>query len=193
MIAVVIALIAISGVNLNLFLTYSQKISEYGNKAMRIEKALADKVMLEHRMQDEIGADESELIRQRSMAANRLIIKDIFPWSRVFEVLETKVPKGIIVHGILPSDDYRTLVLEGEATSERKITFFLKRLEEWDVLRNSILTEFSIDTDTDKTFRQENPAVNFSIKSDLVIENIFTQQRFRGVAKSVMAQPGKTN
>ncbi|MBW1893561.1 MAG: hypothetical protein JRF40_03430 [Deltaproteobacteria bacterium] len=191
MAVVATALIVISAVNINLFFKYRGRISEYGNKALRIEKVFAEKNMLESRRIEEIGTERSEKILQRAIAANRLIVKDIFPWSRFFEIIETKVPNGIVIHSILPSDDHRSLILEGKATSERKITFFLKRLKEWDFLNNSILTEFSMETNANDRFNKKGSAISFSIKNDLLIENLFKQKQYRETIKSIMVQTEK--
>jgi len=185
------ALIVISAVNVNLFFKYSDRISEYGNKALRLEKIFAEKNMLENRIKDEIGTEKSEKILQRAIAANRLIVKDIFPWSRFFEIIETKVPNGIVIHSILPSDDYRSLIIEGKATSERKITFFLKRLAGWNFLKNIILTEFSMETNSNDKFNKEGSAVSFSIKNDLLIENLFKRKQYGEIIKSIMVQAEK--
>ncbi len=191
MAVVATALIVMSAVNVNLFFKYSDRISECGNKALRIEKVFAEKNILENRIKDEIGTEKSEKILYRAIAANRMIIQDIFPWSRFLEIIETKVPNGIVIHSIIPSDDYKNLIIEGKATSERKIAFFLKRLAEWDLLKNSILTEFSMETDSNDRFNKEGSAVSFSIKNDLLIENLFKQKQYVGIIKSIMVQAEK--
>jgi len=184
--AVAAAIVILSVVNTNLFLTNKGRISEYAIKSSSIEKK-----MLENKSNEEISTEESERIRHRAIFANQIIVKDVAPWSRFFERMETKVPSGIVIDSIIPSNDYQSLTIEGKARSEQKISFFMKRLKELDFLNNSILTEFSIETGANGKFKKEGADINFRIKSDLLIQNLFEQKSYNQTIKTIMAQPGK--
>jgi len=184
--AVAAAIVILSVVNTNLFLTNKGRISEYTIKSSSIEKK-----MLEHKSNEEISTEESERIRHRAIFANQIIVKDVAPWSRFFERMETKVPSGIVIDSIIPSSDYQSLTIEGKARSEQKISFFMKRLKELDFLNNSILTEFSIETGANGKFKKEGADISFRIKSDLLIQNLFEQKSYNQTVKTIMAQPEK--
>jgi type IV pilus assembly PilN-like protein len=184
--AVAAAIAILSIVNINLFLTNKGRISEYAIKSSSIEKK-----MLENKSKEEISTEKSEKILHRAILANQIIVKDVAPWSRFFERMETKVPSGIVIDSIIPSNDYQSLIIEGKARSEQKISFFMKRLKEFDFLNNSILTEFSIETGANGKFKKEEADISFRIKSDLLIQNLFEQKSYNQTIKMIMAQPEK--
>jgi len=180
--AVAIAIVLITALNVNLFLTHKNKISEYESKIGTIEEQMS-------KNEAAISTEELDKIRLRAISANQIIVKDGIPWSRFFEIVETKVPGGMFIERISPTNDYQTLIIEGKAKSERKITFFMKRLKEIEFLRNSILSEFSIGSDADGRFKKEGADISFRIKNDLLIENLFEQRNYRQTIKEIMAQP----
>lgn len=184
--AVAAAIVILSVVNINLFLTYKGRISEFVIKTSSIEKK-----MLENKSKEQISTEESIKIRHRAISANQIIVKDAAPWSRFFKIMETKVPSGIVIDSIIPSNDYQSLIIEGKAQSEQKISFFMKRLRELDFLNNSILTEFSIETDANGKFKEGEADISFRVKSDLLIQNLFEQKSYNQTIKTIMAQPEK--
>jgi hypothetical protein len=184
--AVAAAIVILSAVHIHLFLTYKNRISEYNIKISSI-----DKMMLEDSSKEDVSTEESERMLQCVISANQIIVKDVVPWSRFFEIMEKKVPNGMIIDRIIPSSDYQSLVIEGKAKSEHKITFFMKRLNELDFLNNSIMTEFSIEADANGKFKKEGADIHFRIKNDLLIENLFEQKNYSQTIKAIMAQPEK--
>lgn len=184
--AVAASIVILSVVNINFFLTNKGRISEYAIKTSSIEKKI-----FENKSKEEISTEESEKIRHRAIFANQIIVKDVAPWSRFFERMETNVPSGIVMDSIIPSNDYQSLIIGGKAKSEQKISFFMKRLKELDFLNNSILTEFSIKTGANGKFKKEGADISFRIKSDFLIQNLFEQKNYNQTIKTVMAQPEK--
>ena len=184
-ISVLVTCVAVmTAVNTSLYLSYRNQIGEFEKKTSRIEKS-----MEQNRSKTDISDEEWESLQHRVILANQIIVKDAVPWSRLFEVLETKVPSGMLIESVNLTNDYHTLILEGRVASERKITFFMERLKEVDFLSNSLLTEFSIGANDDGRFKKVGTNISFRVKSDLHIENLFEQKAYRQNIKETMALP----
>ena len=186
--ALVIIVAIMTALNTSLYLAYKSRIAEFEQKTVRIEKS-----MEEDSGKADISAEEWEIMQHRVIAANRIIIKDVIPWSRLFEVLEKTIPNGIVVESVNPTNDYRTLIIKGKADSERTIALFMNRLKEVECLNNSLLTEFSIGADGGGRFTKAGTNISFRIKSDLRVENLFDQTAFRQTIRETMALPEAKN
>ena len=85
--ALVIFVALMTVLNTSLYLSYRKQISEFEKKTSRIEKN-----MEQNMSKTDINDEEWESLQQRAISANQIIVKDAVPWSRLFDVLETKVP-----------------------------------------------------------------------------------------------------
>jgi len=182
--ALVIIVAIMTALNTSLYLAYKSRIAEFEQKTARIEKS-----MEKDSGKTDISAEEWEHMQRRVISANRIIVKNVIPWSRLFEVLEKNIPNGILIESVNPTNDYRTLIIEGKADSERMIALFMNRLKEVEFLNDSLLTEFSIGADDGGRFTKAGTNISFRVKSDLLVENLFEQTAFRQTIKETMALP----
>ena len=88
---------------------------------------------------------EKKVLKNNADFANRLIASDIFPWNQFLNMLERKVPNELILSKIAPADNYSKLIISGYAGSARKVTFFMKRLKDWDVTQQSTLLRLHVE------------------------------------------------
>lgn len=186
--ALAVAIAIMTVLNTSLYLSYKHQIGEFEQKTSRIEKSIQ-----QDSGKTDISAEEWETALGRIISANRIIVKDVIPWSRLFEVLEKIIPDGIFIESVNPTNDYRTLIIQGKAASEQKISLFMKRLKEVEFLTNSLLAEFSIGTDDGGRFKREGANIGFRLKSDLLVENLFEQKAYRPSIKETMAPPEANN
>jgi hypothetical protein len=186
--ALVVTIAIMTALNTSLYLTYNRQIGEFEQKTSRVEKSIQ-----KDSGKTDISAEEWETTQRRIISANRIIIKDVIPWSRLFEVLEKNIPDGIFIESVKPTNDFRTVIIQGKATSERKISLFMKRLKEVEFLKNSLLAEFSIGADDGGRFKKEGANIGFRLKSDLLVENLFEQKAYRPTIKETMALPEAKN
>jgi hypothetical protein len=186
--ALLLAVAIMTALNTSLYFAYKNQIVEFEQKTSRIEKSMekdSDKT--------DISAEEWEIMQHRIISANRIIVKDVIPWSRLFDVLEKNIPDGILIESVNPANDYRTLIIKGKADSEPTIAFFMNRLKEVEFLNNSLLTEFSIGADDGGRFTKLGTNISFRVKSDLLVENLFEEKAYRQTIKETMALPEAKN
>ncbi len=74
---------------------------------------------------------------------NSLITRDVFPWDKFLDKLETNTPESITVTDFSLSDNFSKLVLNGNTKSSEDISLFLKRLEKTYLFKNTILSKLN--------------------------------------------------
>jgi len=91
-----------------------------------------------------LSETEINLLKEKSAQVNRIILEDIFPWSGLLDLLETAMPESMVVSHLATSDDLSQLTLNGYVASTRELSLFLKKLNEADIFKNSILSAISV-------------------------------------------------
>lgn len=154
------------------FFRNQENILETKNRLLSAQKELTKRASAEQGL----GADretEKELQQMRLAMVKRIVSQDIFPWDRFFEMFERMVPDGLYLSKMEPSAAFDHLTLTGGALSPRKVSFFLKRLEESDVFHNSVLQDITIKPAAAMSGGQPAPdeaVIRFAIETDLRLE-----------------------
>ena len=170
---IAIVLSIISAFNVRLYTKSRDEKSKYETKISMLNKRLNNgrQAQLE---KIEFGEEEKKTLRNKVDFANRLIASDVFPWNQFLDMLERKIPNDLILNKIAPNDNYSKLTISGYAGSTRKVTFLLKRLEDWDVIKQSTLLKLQVEQDgSQENVRGIVPKIEFEIESDLRPDKLF--------------------
>jgi Tfp pilus assembly protein PilN len=169
-----VVLLLISGLNVNLFRVYNFTIAEAHSKILRLENQLAKKQRIHEKIKSQFGTDTINIIKENAAFVNRVIALDVFPWNSLLYNLEKQVPEGLTLKSISPSDNFNKLRLKGRTDSMNNITFFLKKLDESELLHQGVLLQFSVD-ESNKTVEHKNndPEIHFEIETSLRMDRLF--------------------
>ncbi len=175
-------ILIVSVINSHLFVRNSGKILDYNEKIARIERILKNKAAKKKRK--EFGKKELLIAGQRTVLLNRLIAKDVFPWNRLLEMLENKVPDGLTIQSFTPSNDFGSFIVKGRAVSAHKVSSFLKQLQEWDLSKQNTLLALSIESKSSLNNSGEKKfSMQFTIESKLKIDDLFVDAQFGGIGR----------
>ena len=170
-----IVLLIISAYNVRLYAKSRSDKSNYEKKISQLNKKLQNgrQTQLE---KIEFGEEEKKTLKNNADFANRLIASDIFPWNQFLDMLERKIPNDLILNKIAPNDSYSKLTISGYAGSTRKVTFLLKRLQDWDVTQHSTLLKLQVEQDGSQgDIRGVVPKIEFEIESTLRPDQLFLE------------------
>ena len=91
-----------------------------------------------------LSATEINIIKDKSAFVNRIILEDIFTWTGMLDLLETTMPKTMILNHLATSDNLNELTLKGRVASTHELSLFLKKINAADLFKNSILSAISV-------------------------------------------------
>lgn len=171
-----ILILLISVTLMHRFFGNAEQLRQYNAKLMRVTR-LADDKDKANIGQDELTKKRKQLIDRRVREVNTMIARDIFPWGRLLEVVERSMPEGLHLDSFVASEDYRKLTLKGRAVAARKVSFFLKRLDDSRLLADNVLLSLKlVKTGADS-------GLQFTIESKMDLNHIFSAPHYRGIAK----------
>ena len=99
-------------------------------------------------------------------------------------MIERKVPNGLVLTEIVPSDNNKKLVLAGLASSTRKITFFMKRLKGWNVIEDTLLLNLNLNKKDSPINGEGKPqGIEFRIENTLRIDKLFAEAGLMNMGK----------
>jgi len=93
-----------------------------------------------------LSTTEIEILKDKSELVNQIILEDIFTWTGLLDLLETTMPKSMIVSLMTASDNLSKLTLKGRVASTHELGLFLKKINTTDLFENSILSAISVAT-----------------------------------------------
>lgn len=146
---------------------------------VRIERARQQAAMTKQQQQQQAQAKSADQrkLRQLSVrigAVNSLIARDAFPWNRFLDQLERMVPEGLRIETLLLGDQYDRLTMTGRADAAHKITFFLRRLEEWRLIRTIVIRGLGLPPSTvSGAAAGSEGELWFKVESEIAVENLF--------------------
>lgn len=169
-----IIVLVISTYNVHLFAKGRHEKAKYEKEISLSNKKWQDKRQFQ-REKIEIGEEEKKVLISHANFTNRLIASDIFPWNQFLNMLERKVPNELALSKIAPTDNYSRLIISGYAGSTRKVTFFMKRLKDWNVIQHSTLLKLHVEQDgSQDDVRGVVPKIEFEIESTLRTDKLFS-------------------
>ena len=134
---------------------------------------------------DAAAADE---LQKRIYNINYLIALDIFPWVTIMDELERAIPPQVILDRFLPSQDLKTIRINGRTPSVEPITRFQEALGKSNLFQSVVIENMD--------FGPERPAANgseasggmhFEMIGRLNLETVFPEDQFGGLWMTLAA------
>ena len=179
---VAIVVLLVSGLNFNFFRIYKSTIAENHAKILRLENKLAIKKSVHEKIKSRFGKDKISIIKKNAAFFNRAIALDVFPWNSLLYNLEMQIPEGLTLNSISPSDNFNKLKLKGRTDSMNNITYFLKKLDESELLHQGVLLQFSVDESNQALKHKKNiPEIQFEIEISLIMDKLFPKNIYHNL------------
>lgn len=193
MIVSIIVVLIISAYNFHLYNLGQRDIYTYKEKIAKSEIEWKKQQDRQNKNNIKISEEEKKILRSHADFVNRLIATDIFPWNQLLSMIERKVPNGLVLTEIVPSDNYRKLVLAGLASSTRKITFFMKRLKGWKVIQETVLLNLNLrKKDLSINAEGKKQDIEFRIESTLRVDRLFAETGYGNMGKTFINSAEKS-
>ena len=169
--------LSLSGLTLYRYVDYRKTLKTYSVKIERTRELVSQKKREKMELQQKPSKEEIRRLSAKIAAANALIARDAFPWNRLLDQLERKLPEGLLIETFSLSDNYDKLIMTGRADAAHKITFFLRRLEEWALIRTTIIRDLGLKpiTVADMTNMQEGD-IKFTLECKVSIEKLLNSR-----------------
>lgn len=192
MVVSIIFILILSVYNFHLFNVSQRDIYTYKEKIAKAEKEWKKQQEVQNKNKIKINEEEKTILKSHADFVNGLIATDIFPWNQLLNMIERKVPNGLVLTEIVPSDNYKKLVLAGLASSTRKITFFMKRLKGWNVIEETVLLNLSLNKKDSPLNAEGKPqGIDFRIENTLRIDQLFAEAGFSNLGKTFIGSSEK--
>jgi Tfp pilus assembly protein PilN len=163
-----------------------KEIRSYNGKIKRLEKQLSNRKQTREKILKRLKGEEMQTIREGANLVNRIITKDVFPWDRLLDAIETGMPKGMILKDIKVTDDFNKLILTGFAETPKSIAQLLKNLRESGLFKKSLLTKLSVGEE--KPDAHPNPkqaGVFFEVENSLIPEKLFVGKTSENLSEDI--------
>jgi hypothetical protein len=160
-----IFVLMISAFNLQRSFRYQNEIFDYEGKIKRLDQMLVKRQPIGGENVRPVGKEALKEMEEAVLHVNRLIAADLFPWGRVFDLLEKEIPDPVALHGFLPSEDFSRLTLRGQSRSMADVSLFLGRLESSRLFERAVLAKLTVpegklEPQTEKLFFEINAFLN---------------------------------
>lgn len=140
----------------------------------RARKQAARKTQEQRELTEISDPGKLRKLSARIAAVNFLIARDAFPWNRFLDQLERKLPEGLRIETLLLGDQYDRLTISGRADAAHKITFFLRRLEEWELIRTIVIQGLGLPPSTVSGDADGSEGeIWFKVESEIAVANLF--------------------
>lgn len=127
-------------------------------------------------------AEATAALQKRSRHANYLIALDIFPWMTILDELEKAIPPQVVLDRFLPSQDLKTLRVNGHTPSVEPITRFQEALAKSDLIQSVVIEnlDFGAESPTGNG-AAGNPAMHFEMICGLNLAAVFPEAKYGGL------------
>lgn len=119
---------------------------------------------------------------------NQVILKDVFPWTRVLGAFETALPTEVYFDAFEPTDGFGVVALRGHARSMSEVSAYLKDKESEEIFQKIDLLK--IDVDSESTAAINRLPVRFEIESLLDFKALLPEAAY-GRLWRLAAKPEK--
>lgn len=122
-----------------------------------------------------MNREEKEAVFRETRLINRIIFKDVFPWTNLLDQLEENIPESVVLDKFELTDDFDRLKLTGHSDTMADISLLLTKFENWTLFHKNILTTLSVESENNGKL----PAViRFSIEARLNLETLFNPEDY---------------
>jgi Tfp pilus assembly protein PilN len=187
--ALVIIALFLAGIalfNLNRGSYYREEIRSYNDKIKRLEKQLSKRKKTREKILKKLKGEEMQIIREGAKRVNRIIVKDVFPWDRLLDAIETDIPEGMILRDIKVSDDFNKVFLSGFAKTPKNISKMLGNMEKTDIFGKSLLTKLSVGKEKVGAHpNSKQGGVFFEVENSLILEKLFGGKEYEHFSEDI--------
>ena len=169
-----IILLLMSWLTVKLSYHYQNTIFEYETRIQHLEQKEVKRQKIKEESKQKLAEGEAASIQKDIDFVNDLIIKDIFPWGRLLNTLEVKMPNGVILENFTTSKDFTKVQLKGSAELMKNIGLFLTNLDEALIYRDNRLINLSIDQEDIPQDDMDNTSmpIKYEIESTIDLEQL---------------------
>lgn len=170
----VIFLLLISAYNFHAQKNLNYRLNEYLEKIKNLEQSIAAKEKILESQKMEVGEKEIEFTKKYTHLINLLIIQDIFPWDRILDIFEKKMPENIFLEKLSADNNFSKIILKGYAMSMGDVSIFLKEIESADLIKKIVLQKINVEQDQAvNNINSQKPPIHFEIESTLQYQKLF--------------------
>ncbi|MBL0732144.1 MAG: PilN domain-containing protein [Desulfosarcina sp.] len=161
-----VILLLISALNIHSAVQYHTDVLNYKEKITRLTQNPKTRKLRDDEIKSRPGEQEYEKIKKNALFVNRLITLDIFPWDKLLDTLEQSVPESMTLNSVIPSNDFKKIIIKGRAGKMQNITHLLKRLEKSAILQKSSLLQICVaESNPDNISAEKAPGINFEMET----------------------------
>ncbi len=180
----IISILLIITISIFLYKYYNNKtvISNYQNKIIQIrEKNLQKAKEKKTSSTVSISKEEIKKIYSKRDFINKLVIYDQFPWASCFNMLESIIPKGILLSKFTHSNKMDSLFIAGHAKSSALLYQLLQ-----DLYTSEIVKKYYIEKVIIVNKGQNNQVgLKFNLKIDINVLSFFNEQYRKTIKKLI--------
>jgi Tfp pilus assembly protein PilN len=177
----IISILLIFIIIMFLYKYYNNKIviSDYKNKILQIRKKKLQKEKVHSYAS--LSKEDIEKIYFKKKFINRLVLFDQFPWTALFNMLESMVPEGILLSDFAHTPKIDSLFISGHSRSSASLYQLLQDLYTSDIVKKYYIEKvIVVNKDEKNTF-----GLKFNLKIDINTEFLFNKQ-YRKTIKKIL-------
>ncbi len=120
-----------------------------------------------------ITKEEASAYLKQAKAVNRLIMEDQYPWDRLLDDLERRLPDGVILLRFASTERFDRIVLRGRADDLQGVTLFLENVKTSPVMTSMKLLNLSVSrAEGPLAGRKADAALDFEIEGTVHMEGL---------------------
>lgn len=171
MAAAVLLVLILSLLNFHRYTRYHSEVREIEERISHLDKGVAVRNQAKQESLPAPSKKEIDTLKEQAGFVNRLITKDMFPWDRLLDELETCTPPDILILRFSTAKETDRIRIEGRAGSMKEITEFLRALDRATLYRNSVLLNVTTPKDPAPGANPITPsAIRFEIETVAAVE-----------------------
>jgi len=175
--AAVLVGMSLAAMNFRLYMDNADEIGMVSQKIKVYNTQTAKKLAEKTRASERLTEEEVKAVYDNVGFINALIIQDAFPWIKILDLLEKKIPDDMLLYSLASSVGLDKLTLKGYSDSERQIAFFLEALNLCDLCEKKVLSVLSVQPKKASGKGKARFGVEFEIeitlKSDSLISRVY--------------------
>lgn len=163
-------------------------IAAHRQKIERLESSLAVQRGQQKDQAARGAGAEPEKIESTIIRISRLVARDVFPFDRLLDMLETNLPEGIHLRRLEANETIGAVLLEGVAESMDRVTIFINQLESLEEVGRIALSKLTFHEEKDGKSAPGPQQISFVIEGNLALETFLPAETYGNLA-SILEAP----
>lgn len=156
----------------------SEQVAAYEADLVRLEIERADREEVRRAEKMTVSGEELEKTRRHAHWINQQIARDLYPWVRLLDALETNLPGTLYLTHVLSEDEGRGLRMEGFAASLEQVSGYLQKKESVALFERIVLENVEVEPMETEFAENGRPPVAFQIESRLQPRQLFPPETY---------------